>query len=154
MTKGVRVWTTSIVAEVSSASPSTSWFLLLCRWRFSRSNSANSAVRSGDGTLTAVEMGRWADGIKWDWRRGLWRLIPDDGWTDAVLDRENKALASGSDVLRKTRRWIWESANRDHDWPAVRLLFSSLNSYSSFLSSKSRPSDPSPSAGFSSGLAK
>ena len=154
MTKGVRVWTTSIVADVSSASPLTSWFLLLWRFRFSRSSLASSAEEVGGP--------REVDGPPgiWNWRLGLLfrRLIADDGWAAGAFRRKNKALASGccsSGVLRNTLRWMWESANRDHDWPAVRLLFSSVTSselvFPSPLADESRPSSAS---GFSSGRAK
>lgn len=158
MTKGVRVWTTSMVADVSSASPLTNWFLLLWRVRLSRRSWASSAEETGEAR--AVD-GGLPPGI-WNWRLGLLlrRLMADDGWAAGSFRRKNKALPSGWwcswAVLRNTLRWMWESAKRDHDWPAVRLLFSSVTSsdlmvFPSPLLDKSRPSSAS---GFSSGRAK
>ena len=149
MTKGVRVWTTSIVADVSSASPLTKWFLLLWRLRFSRSKLTNSAEFEIGGPR--------ADPGRWNWwclRLLLWRRLDDDGRP------KNKARASGcsSDVLRNTLRWICESANRDHDCPAVRLLSSPwwwplfVVVLPSLLVDESRPSRLM--SGFSSGFAK
>ena len=123
MTNGVWVWTTSIVALVSSASPFTRWFLLL--WYRSCSNSTKSTSELVVGWATAVGRRMTAD----DWRLG-------------GLLRKNKALASGSDVLRKTRKWIVESVKRDQDCPAAVR--------SSFLPPANSPY----SGGFSSGLAK